>query len=89
MAEHFGDLRRRLDGAISAYNAAANSLESRVLVSARRFRDLGVRSAKELEALEPVAQRPRSLRSADLTGAGQGDALEAELIGDANQTLES
>ena len=89
MAEHFGDVRRRLDGAVSAYNAAASSLESRVLVSARRFRDLGVRSAKELEPLEPVLQRPRSLRSGDLTGVDQGGALDAELIGDANQTVDA
>lgn len=89
MAEHFGDVRRRLDAAVGAYNAAASSLESRVLVSARRFRDLGVRSGKDLEPLEPVSQRPRSLRAVDLLGAAHPDALDAVLIGDANQTADA
>ncbi|MEW5980880.1 MAG: DNA recombination protein RmuC [Acidobacteriota bacterium] len=88
MAEHFGDLRRKLEGAVSAYNAGANSLESRVMVSARRFKDLGVRSAKELEAVEPVSQRPRSLRASDLIGAEGVDAVDAVLIGDERHDAE-
>jgi DNA recombination protein RmuC len=75
---HFDDLRKRLDGAVQAYNDAAGSFESRVLVSARRLRDLKVTTADELPATEPIDRAPRVLRRAGLMGvpesATTGDA---------------
>ncbi len=65
MSAHLDRLGRSLNGAVSAYNRAVGSLENRVLVSARRFRDLGVGS-DELTAPDPVVDVPRQLTAAEL-----------------------
>jgi DNA recombination protein RmuC len=49
------------------YNSAVGTLETRVLVSARRFKDLGVGSTTELAVLEPLETPARALRSPELT----------------------
>jgi DNA recombination protein RmuC len=55
---HFASIGGSLERATAAYNRAAGSLESRVLVSARKFPDLGV-SGDELPELTPVTTAPR------------------------------
>jgi DNA recombination protein RmuC len=59
LAGHFDDLRRGLERAVESYNRAVGSFEGRVLVSARRFRDLGA-VTEELPELGPVEHAPRS-----------------------------
>ena len=61
LAGHFDGLRRGLEGAVSAYNDAVGSLETRVLVSARRFRDLGAGGDSELVAPPAVEATTRAI----------------------------
>jgi DNA recombination protein RmuC len=60
LATHFTDLRRGLERAVESYNRAVGSLESRVLVAARRFKELGASGGRDIDALEAIDTRPRS-----------------------------
>ena len=75
-SEHLDDLRKKLDGAVQAYNAAAGSFESRVLVSGRRLRDLKVTTADELPPAEPITTVPRVLRQIGLMGLPEDATAE-------------
>ncbi|HYW47817.1 MAG TPA: DNA recombination protein RmuC [Bryobacteraceae bacterium] len=62
MTEHWIKMGRSLDRAVEAYNGAVGSLESRVMVSARRFAELKTAPlGVEIGQLEPVE---RSVRAA-------------------------
>lgn len=89
LVEHFERLRRALDTATDAYNGAVGSLETRVLVTARRFRDLGTSTREELPNLEPVARRTRQLQAADLLLADVGDDARAAGFGSDSVTTPS
>jgi DNA recombination protein RmuC len=48
---------------VEAFNGAIGTLETRVLVSARRFKELGAAPASlDIDILEPVEKTPRSLK---------------------------
>jgi DNA recombination protein RmuC len=66
MAEHFRNLGRRLDGAVESYNSAVGSLEGRVLVSARRFPELGISTAKDPPEMASVDRTTRRLQAPEL-----------------------
>jgi DNA recombination protein RmuC len=68
LAEHWIGVGKGLDRALDAYNRATGTLESRVLVSARRFRDLGSAPADTvIEVLEPLDHAPRNLQAPELS----------------------
>jgi DNA recombination protein RmuC len=66
LGSHFDDLRKGLERAVGAYNSAAGSLESRVMVSARKFKELQAASPQELETVEGVERAPRTLEAPDM-----------------------
>ncbi len=60
---HFSDLGKNLDRAVSSYNSAVGSFESRVLVTARKFRELGAAPETEIAPLEGLDCKTRSFLS--------------------------
>jgi DNA recombination protein RmuC len=67
MSSHMQKLQRSLTATVSAYNDAVGSLESRVLVSARRFPGLGAGFESEMIAdLQPIEAAPRRLQAVEL-----------------------
>jgi DNA recombination protein RmuC len=85
MAGHFGDMRKALDRTVASYNRAVSSLESRVLPSARKFKDLGaVAAGDDIPQLESVDQQARGLQAPELVPAGGSEeepprAIQTEL----------
>ena len=63
MAEHLEDLRRRMDGTFGTFNKLVGSFESNVLIKARRFRELGAGSAKEIPLIDPLETVARKLEA--------------------------
>lgn len=57
-AAHMTKIKGGLESAVSAYNSAAGSLESRVLVAARKLSEMGA-GGEELVAPEPAVGVPR------------------------------
>lgn len=75
MGKHFDKLGRSLQTSVKAYNEAVGSMESRVLVSARRFRDLKVTTA-ELEVTTGLSDAVRPIAATELVA----DATEVEVL---------
>ena len=65
MGGHLDKLGRALTGAVTSYNRAVGSLETRVLVSARKFAEMEV-SGDELCSPAPVTEAARPLTAAEL-----------------------
>jgi DNA recombination protein RmuC len=90
MSSHMQRLQRSLAASVSAYNDAVGSLESRVLVSARKFPALGVVGAETgvIPDLQPVETSPRLLQALELvTDYRENRTQRAELEeGDAAAT---
>ena len=75
-AGHLNEVRKRLDGAVQSYNQAAGSLESRVLVTARRMKDLKVTTAEEIPPAESIDTIPRVLKQMNLMGLPEDATAE-------------
>jgi DNA recombination protein RmuC len=65
LGKHVDGLGKALTNAVTAYNRTVGSLESRVLVSARKLNELGLTDA-ELDPPKPVEETVRELSAPDL-----------------------
>ncbi len=66
LADHWGDVGKHLGNAVGAYNKGVASLESRVLVTARKFRELQVADdSKPLKEPVQIEALPRTLAGGD------------------------
>jgi DNA recombination protein RmuC len=77
MGGHAAAVGRALDTAVGKYNQFVGSLESQVMVSARRFEDLHVdHEGKDLPGLPPVETAPRTLSRPELAPSAGDLAAE-------------
>jgi DNA recombination protein RmuC len=81
LGSHLGRLGTALDSAVGAYNGTVGSLESRVLVSARRLATLGVVEAVDdadsgLPTPRLVTSATRPVTAAELVAAADGDLAD-------------
>jgi DNA recombination protein RmuC len=87
MAEYVAQVGTALKRAGTAYDEFVGSLDARVLVSARRFRDLGVSAPRELPDIPPVRLDMREPRAAELRVPTQESLIDAEIVGEAVEPI--
>ena len=64
--EHLNDLRKGLVSAVDSFDATVGSLESRILPSVRKFKELGSTTESEIDVLERIGREPRAIRLASI-----------------------
>jgi DNA recombination protein RmuC len=79
MTDYLETLRTRLDSTVKAFNETVGSYETRVLVTARKFKELGAASGHDIEPLQTVDTAPRILHTANLLGLPD-EVLEGETV---------
>jgi DNA recombination protein RmuC len=60
-SDHLAKLGRALEGSVRAFNDAVGSMERKILPSARRMAELGIRTKARLPELQPVEHAVRTL----------------------------
>jgi DNA recombination protein RmuC len=72
-AGHFAKVGRGLDSAVSAFNGAVSSFETRLLVTARKFPEHGVTN-DELPEMQQLERKPAAVSAPELVALPQRDA---------------
>jgi DNA recombination protein RmuC len=75
---HFQNLGSSLGRSVECYNRAVGSMESRVLTSARKFKELGAAAGEEIAELEPVDEAPRALVAPEKEQKVEAGSQESE-----------
>ncbi len=86
LAGHFDGVRKGLDRAVDSYNRAAGSFETRVMTSARRFKELGAAGGDDLTRIEPVERMTRPAPEPETLGDGEASEIASHV--DTNSTSE-
>jgi DNA recombination protein RmuC len=79
MVGHVDDLRRGLERTVDSYNRFVGSLETRVLVSARRFPGIDETRLAATDAPPTVEHRPRALSAPEFAAAMDAVAARADV----------
>jgi len=66
LAVHFSEMGKTIDKTVDLYNKAVGSLEGRILVTARKFKELGASTGEDIEIVENVDRSTRSLQSTEM-----------------------
>jgi len=76
LGTHMMRVGRSLESAVTHYNKAVGTLESRVLVSARKFKELEAtsREGEDMHELAPLGVAPRPLHAAELVSPSEDTA---------------
>ncbi|MGG6297905.1 DNA recombination protein RmuC [Leptolyngbya sp. AN02str] len=74
-AGHFIKMRKGLDSTVESFNKAVGSLESRVLVTARKFKELGACTGDDIDLVDGIERAPKLFQSSllDLDPVDQGN----------------
>ena len=80
LAEHFENVGRSLAKAVQSYNGAVGTLETRVLVTARKLKDKGVTASEEFHEVETIDTTPRLLGAPELVGLFDDVPAEGEIL---------
>lgn len=82
LAEHANDLRRAIEKTVDSYNRFAGSLESRVLVTARKFPGIDETRLDAVSAPAALEAAPRRWTAPEMIEMGDGDAPREDTAGD-------
>ena len=87
LAQHWSTVGDRLGKAVEAYNSSTATLEARVMVSARRFRDLKVAAdSNDIGVVKQIEIHPRELQSEEL-GARKGSTADILALSKTNKPM--